>query len=103
MRDRGLGIRPGGQGVQASGLKIVMAHPGGHREDVRAGPDQVSPERMPQGLRGDGRLSVLLEQAGVYRELADEVADRPGGQPGAAAADEQGWGISTATGRSGPL
>ena len=47
-----------------------------NQDDVRADADQVGAVGMPDGVRRDGRFPAVVHQAGVQRELADQLVDR---------------------------
>src|SRR3569833_2161740 len=85
--DRGLEVGVVGQGVQAGGVEAAVAHQLGDFDDVDAGAQQVGAEGMPQGVRRGGRLVRLVDQVGVACELVDGA----GGEPAAAAVEEQRW------------
>lgn len=66
-----------------------MAHQLGDHDDVDAGAQQVGAEGVPQGVRGGERLARLIDQVGVGGEFVEELVDGAGGEPAAAAVEEQ--------------
>jgi hypothetical protein len=87
--DGGLEVGVVGQGVQARGVEAAVAHQLGDHDDVDAGAQQVGAEGVPQGVRGGERLARLVQQVGVGGEFVEELVDGAGGEPAAAAVEDQ--------------
>ena len=66
----------------------------GDHDDVDATAQQVGGEGVPQGVRRDERLTVLVDQVGVEGDLVDDLVDCAGGQAVAAAVEEQRRGVA---------
>jgi hypothetical protein len=77
LRDRVFEVPLGGPGVDPGGAESAVPHQFGDGDDVDA-VAEVGREGVPQEVRGDGRLPVVIDEVGVGWPGGEELVDGAG-------------------------